>query len=93
MLFIGTAADGQKRLVKILEAWSGAKIITQQENYIRAQVSSKIFGFVDDLEFYLPATTAKPVIIHLRSASRMGHSDLGVNQKRIEKIRDRFNAD
>ena len=45
-------------------------------------------GFVDDVEFYFPNES----IIHVRSASRMGYSDLGVNRKRIETIRQRFDA-
>lgn len=44
-------------------------------------------GFVDDVEFYLDEDTK---VIHVRSASRLGQSDLGVNRKRIETIRTEF---
>jgi uncharacterized protein (DUF1499 family) len=45
-------------------------------------------GFVDDVEFYLDETSQ---VIHVRSASRLGQSDLGVNRQRIEAIRNKFN--
>ena len=56
-------------------------------DYLYAEYSSALFGFVDDVEFYFPPETH---IIHVRSASRLGHSDLGVNRKRIEAIRARL---
>jgi uncharacterized protein (DUF1499 family) len=54
------------------------------ERQIHAISKSRIFRFVDDVEFYFPAN--EPVI-HLRSASRIGESDLGVNRRRVEQIR------
>ncbi|MDA7848031.1 DUF1499 domain-containing protein, partial [Sulfurospirillum sp.] len=56
----------------------------------RAEFSSKLFGFVDDVEFYFPVTQSNTTTIHMRSASRLGRSDFGVNRKRIEKIKSRF---
>ncbi len=64
-----------------------AKIQEERDNYIWAEFRSQIMGFVDDVEFFLPAD--RPVI-HVRSASRVGYSDLGVNRKRIEELRKRF---
>jgi len=60
------------------------KIITQADNYIYAQSTSRLMGFVDDVEFYFNPETN---LIDVRSASRIGESDLGVNRKRIEQIR------
>jgi uncharacterized protein (DUF1499 family) len=57
------------------------------DNYIRAEFVSKIFRFVDDVEFYFPDKKSKELLIHVRSASRVGYSDLGVNRMRIEQIR------
>ena len=54
--------------------------------YIHAEFASRLFGFVDDVEFYFNSNT-----IQLRSASRLGYSDLGVNRERIESIRLLFN--
>jgi uncharacterized protein (DUF1499 family) len=63
-------------------------IITETDNYLYAEFTSKLMGFVDDVEFLLD-DSAK--VIHVRSASRLGQSDLGVNRKRIEAIREKFN--
>ena len=60
------------------------KIITQSPNYLYAEFTSAIMKFVDDVEFYLDEDAK---VIHVRSASRLGQSDLGVNRKRIETIR------
>lgn len=56
---------------------------------LRAESASLVFRFVDDLEFQL---IPDEHIIDVRSASRVGYWDLGVNRRRIERIRERFNA-
>ncbi len=59
-------------------------IITQNENYLYAEFTSAMMRFVDDVEFlYDPGQQ----VVQIRSASRLGKSDLGVNRKRIEFIR------
>ena len=90
ILFIGTLQEAQSQLLEMLTEWKGAKIVASQGNYIRAKFTSMVFRFVDDVEFYFPETETetKEIIIHVRSASRIGQSDFGVNRKRIEKIRD-----
>ena len=57
-------------------------------NYIYAEFTIPVVGFVDDVEFLLDKDAQ---VIHVRSASRLGESDLGVNRKRIETIRAKFN--
>lgn len=64
------------------------KIIDQTDNYLYVEFTSSLMGFVDDVEF-LVDEGAK--VIHVRSASRLGQSDLGVNRKRIETIRAQLN--
>lgn len=61
-----------------------AKIIRQTDNYLHAECSSAVFGFVDDLELHL---RPEQNLIAVRSAARLGRSDLGVNRKRVEKLR------
>ncbi len=90
ILFIGTSKEAQALLLKILNEWKQAHITITQDNYIRAEFVSKVFRFVDDVEFYFPETERKETIIHVRSASRVGHSDFGANRKRIELIRNHF---
>lgn len=77
-------ATARETLVKVLTVVPRTEIIEEEDNYIRAQSKSRIFGFVDDLEFYFPSDEQ---VIHLRSASRVGESDLGVNRRRLEQIR------
>ncbi|RCJ33548.1 hypothetical protein A6770_17990 [Nostoc minutum NIES-26] len=71
-------------LLKVLGVVPRTEIIEQTDNYIHALSKSRIFKFVDDLEFYFPTNES---VIHLRSASRIGDSDLGVNRRRLEQIR------
>lgn len=62
----------------------GMDFITNGEDYIHCYEASKFFGFVDDVEFLLKAEAGE---IQMRSQSRVGYSDLGVNRKRLEKVR------
>ncbi|MGA1475066.1 MAG: DUF1499 domain-containing protein [Prochlorothrix sp.] len=71
-------------LLQVLSVVPGAAVVTDQPDYIRAEFTSKLMGFVDDGEFYFPDAAA---LIQVRSASRIGESDLGVNRRRIEQIR------
>jgi uncharacterized protein (DUF1499 family) len=71
-------------LQKVLTVVPRTSVIEQTDNYIHATSKSRIFKFVDDVEFYFPANEN---VIHLRSASRVGESDLGVNRRRMEQIR------
>ena len=71
-------------LLKVLTVVPRTSVIEQTDNYIHATSKSRIFKFVDDVEFYFPKGES---VIHLRSASRVGDSDLGVNRRRVEQIR------
>jgi uncharacterized protein (DUF1499 family) len=71
-------------LLKVIGVIPRTEIVEQTDNYIHALSKSRIFQFVDDVEFYLPPNES---VIHLRSASRVGESDLGVNRRRAEQIR------
>jgi uncharacterized protein (DUF1499 family) len=77
-------ATARETLLKVLSVVPRTTIIQQTDNYIQAEAKSRIFGFVDDVEFYFPEN--EPVI-QMRSASRLGESDLGVNRRRLEQIR------
>jgi len=61
----------------------GGEITSEKDDYISATFTSKIFKFVDDVEIR-PADDGK---VHIRSASRVGYSDRGVNKKRVEALR------
>ncbi len=74
----------RETLLKVLGVVPRTEVIEQTDNYIHATSKSRIFKFVDDVEFYFPPNES---VIHLRSASRIGESDLGVNRRRVEQIR------
>jgi uncharacterized protein (DUF1499 family) len=65
-------------------------VITASEGYLHAECTSALMGFVDDLELQLRAGEG---IVAVRSASRLGRSDLGVNRKRVEGLRETLRAE
>jgi len=65
----------------------GGEITTERTEYIAATFRSPLFGFVDDLEIRIDPEAS---LLQLRSASRVGHDDLGANQKRVEQFRKLF---
>jgi uncharacterized protein (DUF1499 family) len=77
-------ATARETLLKVLTVVAHTEVIEHTDSYIRAQSKSRIFGLIDDVEFYFPGDRK---IIHLRSASRVGKLDLGVNRRRLEQIR------
>lgn len=88
--FTDSPALAVERLKRVIEAMPGAKIISTTERYIHAEFTSRVFRFVDDVEFLVDAEKR---LIHFRSASRAGRSDLGVNRKRMEAVRHAFAGD
>ena len=87
--FTGTVAGAHEALRKIILSMKRSHIITDTGSYIHAEFTSAIFRFVDDVEFWFDESAK---VIHVRSASRLGSSDLGVNRKRVEEIRARWTA-
>lgn len=85
--FTGQALEAMVRLKDIVRSLPRTAIITDSGSYLHVEFTSAIFRFVDDVEF-LADDAAKA--IHVRSASRLGQSDLGANRKRIEAIRARW---
>ena len=85
-----TKQQTRDRLLQILKSEKRADVVKADEDYIRAAFRSAVFGFVDDVEFYFPEQQEGRTVVHVRSASRIGSSDLGVNRKRIERIRVRM---
>ena len=81
---IAPPADGWRALRTALDSLPRTKIITATDDYIYAECRSAVFGFVDDLEFHLRTSQN---LIAVRSAARLGHSDFGVNRKRVETLR------
>ncbi len=65
------------------------RIVTETSDYLHAEYASSFFGFVDDLELHLRAAER---IIAVRSASRLGYADFGVNRARVEQLRAMLRA-
>ena len=80
----GDRNDVKEALLKVLSVVPRTEVIENTDNYIRTESTSRLFKFVDDAEFYFPEDEN---VIQVRSASRVGESDLGVNRRRIEQIR------
>jgi len=82
--FTGSATEAMARLKNIIARMKRSGIIVETGTYIHAEYRSALFRFVDDVEFLIDDNGK---VIHVRSASRLGRSDFGVNRKRIEDIR------
>ena len=76
-------------LKEIVRDTPRVRVLADKSDYLYAEYRSRVFGFVDDVEFWLNSRAA---VIHVRSASRLGYGDFGVNRKRIERIRARLTA-
>ena len=82
--FEGDSAGVWAGLKTVVAGLPRTEIVASDDRYLHAEATSKLFGFVDDVEFHLrPADS----LIAVRSASRVGYSDMGVNAERIETIR------
>ena len=71
------------RVVQEVTRRPRARIVKREGTYLRAEFRSRIFGFVDDVEFYLDPEEG---LIHFRSAARKGYGDFGVNRDRMEEL-------
>lgn len=84
-LVLAVSADRAWSVIhSVLGQLPGVRVITESDNYLHAECESAVFGFIDDLELHL--RSAKGVIA-VRSASRLGHFDLGANRRRVEQLR------
>lgn len=87
--FAGSPAGAMDTLRRIVDGMDGSSVLRQEAGYLYAEYRSRLMGFVDDVEF---SVSAKEGVIHVRSASRLGRRDFGVNRARVESIRVQFAA-
>lgn len=85
----GDGTASMQALTAVLRDWPGITVETQQPDYLYARARTPWLRFVDDLEFWFDPAAG---VIELRSASRLGSRDFGVNRQRIEAIRARYLA-
>ena len=76
------------QIKRVLLGLNEANIVSADSNYLHAEFTSCIMHYVDDVEFLYDRTAR---VTHVRSASRLGYSDLGANRKRIESLRRELN--
>ncbi len=84
--FTLTPGEAMNRLKMIIQRMERTTVVYETPGYLHLEFRT-LLGFVDDVEFYLDGSQK---VIHMRSASRMGYWDLGVNRKRMESIRVEF---
>lgn len=83
----GSEAMGIEKIEEMLNSMPRTQVRAKSGNYLHAEFRTLIFGFVDDVEFLVDVNAKK---IHIRSASRLGYSDLGANRSRVENLRILF---
>lgn len=89
LAYQGDAKAAMAKLVNVVQSLPGTVIVSQSDDYVYAQSTTKLLRFTDDVEFWLDASSQT---IQVRSASRIGRKDFGVNRQRIEAIRAQLNA-
>jgi uncharacterized protein (DUF1499 family) len=85
--FTGPPEEAQRRLSEAVRSLLGTRIVSEEPGRIVAESRTPVFRFVDDLDLRIDAGER---LIHFRSASRLGFWDLGVNRRRMERLRRRF---
>ena len=89
LVWKGDADEGLRRLTRVIATFPNARCDAIERDYLHAEFTSSWFRFVDDVEFLVDRSAG---VIQMRSASRAGHSDLGVNRKRMDRIRELFDG-
>ena len=89
LAFRGDPAQAMQRLRAVIEAMPRTRIVSASDQALRAEFTSALFRFVDDVDCVVDPSAG---VIQIRSASRVGYSDLGANRKRVEAIRSAFAA-
>lgn len=81
----GDPGDAWSALEALLESTPRVSVVSIRDDYMHAEFTTRLMRFVDDVEFRMAADGSE---IAVRSASRVGHSDMGANRDRIEWIRE-----
>jgi uncharacterized protein (DUF1499 family) len=87
LAYSGDTAAAMRRLRSVIEAMPRTRIVSASDTALQAEFTSRLFRFVDDVQCVADAPAG---VIQIRSASRVGYSDLGANRKRVEAIRAAF---
>ena len=82
--FKGTLAEAMAAAKRAIESMERSLVVREERGYVYAEFASRLLGYVDDLELLFDE---KAGVFHVRSASRLGRKDFGVNRKRVEALR------
>jgi uncharacterized protein (DUF1499 family) len=85
----GDWRDVKQALLELIENLPRAAVVENHDEYVHAIFKSRIFGFVDDVEFVFDDAHK---VVHIRSAARLGYYDFGVNRQRVEMLRARLTS-
>ena len=85
--FTGSSDEALQQIKDVVAQMPRTRIVSVEDNYLHVEFRSAIFRFVDDVEFLVDPEAQ---LIHFRSASRVGYSDMGVNRRRMDKIQAAF---
>ena len=87
--FEGSSSECFELVKRVLAEMPRMRVVEEDENYLHATATTLLMRYVDDVEFTFDA---QKKLLHFRSASRIGYSDLGANRKRMELFRQKFLA-
>lgn len=87
--YAGDASVAWGKLQGVIRGLPRTRVVSADDKYLHVEFTTALMRFVDDVEFLLDSEAKT---IHVRSASRVGHSDLGTNRRRVEEIRKRFDS-
>ena len=85
--FEGDPGDAMSRVMAVLMQQKNCRIVVNRPDYVHAEYTTETLGFIDDVEFLL---SAPEQVIHVRSASRLGLTDFGLNRARVKDLREAF---
>ncbi|MCB9898485.1 MAG: DUF1499 domain-containing protein [Planctomycetes bacterium] len=80
----GNADETLAAIVRLLESWPRTKVVAREGLLVKAECRTRLLRFTDDVTFLVDEDAG---CVHVRSASRVGYSDLGANRKRVEALR------
>jgi uncharacterized protein (DUF1499 family) len=87
--YTGTMDQAKQKLITVINSLPRTRIISDKGDYLDVEFTSQLWRFVDDVEF---AFDDSAKTIQFRSASRLGKGDMGVNRKRMETVREKFDS-
>lgn len=88
LAFHGDVQEAKSKVKNLIQQFEGTSIVSEEEDFLHATFQTKIFKFTDDVKFYFDT---QEQVVHFKSSSRMGYSDLGKNRSRMEKFTALYN--